>query len=114
MYGIEPEVLAGKCQSPIRVLTQSAPSMASGSERNRPFQHSDNLTSGLGQHHRLGLSGRSEQPSPTRPEAPAPRPVPPIRYNRTFMLRYFTARESHGEALVAFLSGLPAGLMVDP
>jgi chorismate synthase len=30
-----------------------------------------------------------------------------------FMLRYFTAGESHGEALVAFLSGLPAGLKVD-
>ena len=30
------------------------------------------------------------------------------------MLRYFTAGESHGEALVAFLSGLPAGLKVDP
>jgi chorismate synthase len=29
------------------------------------------------------------------------------------MLRYFTAGESHGEALVAFLSGLPAGLNVD-
>src|SRR5438067_7815539 len=29
------------------------------------------------------------------------------------MLRYFTAGESHGEALVAFLSGLPAGLQVD-
>jgi chorismate synthase len=29
------------------------------------------------------------------------------------MLRYFTAGESHGEALVAFLSGLPAGLPVD-
>src|ERR1700694_1720760 len=52
------------------------------------------------------------QISPT-PEVPAPRPVPPIRYNRTFMLRYFTAGESHGEALVAFLSGLPAGLKVD-
>ncbi len=26
------------------------------------------------------------------------------------MLRYFTSGESHGEALVAFLSGLPAGL----
>ena len=30
------------------------------------------------------------------------------------MLRYFTAGESHGEALVAYLSGLPAGLKVDP
>lgn len=29
------------------------------------------------------------------------------------MLRYFTAGESHGEALVAFLSGMPAGLCVD-
>jgi chorismate synthase len=29
------------------------------------------------------------------------------------MLRYFTAGESHGEALVAYLSGLPAGVKVD-
>jgi chorismate synthase len=29
------------------------------------------------------------------------------------VLRYFTAGESHGEGLVAFLSGLPAGLSVD-
>src|SRR5215469_13329596 len=29
------------------------------------------------------------------------------------MLRYFTSGESHGEALVAFLSGWPAGLKVD-
>lgn len=29
------------------------------------------------------------------------------------MLRYFTAGESHGEALVAFLSGIPAGLKID-
>src|SRR3974390_2859979 len=29
------------------------------------------------------------------------------------MLRYFTSGESHGEALVAFLSGLPAGLAID-
>ncbi len=29
------------------------------------------------------------------------------------MLRYFTAGESHGEALTAFVSGLPAGLKVD-
>jgi chorismate synthase len=29
------------------------------------------------------------------------------------MLRYFTSGESHGEALVAFLSGLPAGLEID-
>jgi len=36
-----------------------------------------------------------------------------FRYNRKFMLRYFTAGESHGEALVAFLSGIPAGLEID-
>jgi chorismate synthase len=30
------------------------------------------------------------------------------------MLRYFTAGESHGETLVAFLSGVPAGLRIDP
>ncbi|HXW16627.1 MAG TPA: chorismate synthase, partial [Terriglobia bacterium] len=29
------------------------------------------------------------------------------------MLRYFTAGESHGEALIALLCGLPAGLRVD-
>ncbi len=29
------------------------------------------------------------------------------------MLRYFTAGESHGEALVALLSGVPAGLKID-
>src|SRR5271169_4717913 len=29
------------------------------------------------------------------------------------MLRYFTAGESHGEALVAFLSGMPAGLKLN-
>ena len=29
------------------------------------------------------------------------------------MLRYYTAGESHGESLMAFLSGMPAGLEVD-
>src|SRR5690242_4017747 len=29
------------------------------------------------------------------------------------MLRYFTAGESHGEALVALLTGVPAGLKID-
>lgn len=36
-----------------------------------------------------------------------------FRYNQKFMLRYFTAGESHGEALIAFLSGLPAGIKID-
>jgi len=36
-----------------------------------------------------------------------------IVYNLPFMLRYFTAGESHGEGLVAFLSGMPAGLRVN-
>src|SRR5689334_21703792 len=35
------------------------------------------------------------------------------RYFLTSMLRYFTAAESHGETLVAFLSGIPAGLDID-
>ena len=29
------------------------------------------------------------------------------------MLRYLTAGESHGEALIAYISGLPAGIAVD-
>ena len=29
------------------------------------------------------------------------------------MLRFYTAGESHGQALLAFLSGLPAGLPID-
>jgi chorismate synthase len=36
-----------------------------------------------------------------------------IRYNPDFMLRYFTAGESHGEALVALLTGMPAGLKIE-
>src|SRR3974390_1150203 len=37
-----------------------------------------------------------------------------IGYNRVFlMLRFSTAGESHGEALIALLSGMPAGLGVD-
>lgn len=35
-----------------------------------------------------------------------------IGYNPGTMLKYFTSGESHGEALVAFLSGLPAGVGV--
>src|SRR6516225_1585774 len=30
-----------------------------------------------------------------------------------FMLRFYTAGESHGQALLAFLSGLPAGVPID-
>jgi chorismate synthase len=41
-------------------------------------------------------------------------PAALILYNQKFeMLRYFTAGESHGEALIAFLSGVPAGLKID-
>jgi chorismate synthase len=36
-----------------------------------------------------------------------------IGYNPDFMLRFFTAGESHGEALVAVLSGMPAGLKIE-
>jgi chorismate synthase len=35
------------------------------------------------------------------------------RAARRSMLRFFTAGESHGQALIAWLSGLPAGLRVD-
>src|SRR5207253_1412877 len=31
----------------------------------------------------------------------------------TLMLRYYTAGESHGEALIAVISGIPAGLDID-
>jgi chorismate synthase len=41
-----------------------------------------------------------------------PLPDPGAR-DLKFMLRYFTAGESHGEILVAFLSGMPAGLKID-
>src|SRR6266852_2407836 len=37
-----------------------------------------------------------------------------IGYNPKEVLKYFTSGESHGEALTAFLSGLPAGLEIDP
>ena len=35
------------------------------------------------------------------------------RYNQALMLRFSTAGESHGEALVALISGLPAGVPID-
>src|SRR6267143_6286185 len=97
----------------IRILRETAPSTAHVIERNRHFQHCDKLTSCFPQN-QFGWIGPSAphrfKPSPkSHPHVP----FPPIRYNRTFMLRYFTAGESHGEALVAFLSGLPAGLKVD-
>jgi chorismate synthase len=40
------------------------------------------------------------------------RPAAPL-YNRELMLRFSTAGESHGEALVALVSGLPAGVPFD-
>jgi len=50
--------------------------------------------------------------SPPRCDRPAPQRL--LHLQCLFhMLRYFTSGESHGEALVAFLSGLPAGLEVD-
>jgi chorismate synthase len=41
------------------------------------------------------------------------RGLPDVSDTIQSVLRYFTSGESHGEALVAFLSGLPAGLKVD-
>ena len=37
----------------------------------------------------------------------------PLRYNEINMIRFSTAGESHGEALIALISGLPAGVPVD-
>jgi chorismate synthase len=34
-------------------------------------------------------------------------------YNEEAMIRFSTAGESHGEALIALVSGLPAGVPVD-
>jgi len=39
-------------------------------------------------------------------------PVSPL-YNQEAMIRFSTAGESHGEALIALISGLPAGVAVD-
>ena len=36
-----------------------------------------------------------------------------LRYNQEKMIRFSTAGESHGEALIALVSGLPAGVPVD-
>ncbi len=36
-----------------------------------------------------------------------------LRYNQEVMIRFSTAGESHGEALIALVSGLPAGVPVD-
>src|SRR5438552_14920052 len=47
-----------------------------------------------------------EHPAPSRCAARR-------RQRKLFMLRFQTAGESHGQALLAFLSGLPAGLRVD-
>ena len=41
------------------------------------------------------------------------RGCPAHQVQSTAMLRYFTAGESHGEAIVGFLGGLPAGLRID-
>src|ERR1022692_4646574 len=47
------------------------------------------------------------------PKSPSSRSFPHHLQCLFHMLRYFTSGESHGEALVAFLSGLPAGLPID-
>ena len=40
-------------------------------------------------------------------------PRSPHIYNGIYMIRFSTAGESHGEALIALVSGLPAGVPVD-
>lgn len=67
------------------------------------------ITSSSGRE-RLTLPNRSTIAKALRDE----RVSPSISYNRKLpMLRFSTAGESHGEALVAQLSGLPAGLSLD-
>ncbi len=61
----------------------------------------------------LTPTDKSETKKNPREIPAAPEFTRAILYNPIAMLRYFTAGESHGEALVAFLSGLPAGLAVD-
>src|SRR5580658_4362941 len=39
--------------------------------------------------------------------------LPTHIYNEIYMIRFSTAGESHGEALIALVSGLPAGVPVD-
>ena len=36
-----------------------------------------------------------------------------VLYNQKNMIRFSTAGESHGEALITLISGLPAGVPVD-
>jgi chorismate synthase len=36
-----------------------------------------------------------------------------LLYNQSYMIRFSTAGESHGEALIALISGLPAGVPID-
>src|SRR2546428_10230966 len=64
------------------------------------------------------ILARAQHKRPISPKKSLGRSVafqgcPSYRIQSKAMLRYFTSGESHGEALVAFLSGLPAGLKVD-
>src|SRR5271154_5597791 len=57
----------------------------------------------------------NQKPIPNNPSPPPP--VPRFRYHEVFpkptpMLRFETAGESHGECLVATLTGLPAGIPI--
>jgi chorismate synthase len=64
-----------------------------------------------GPNHTFALGISWQKPGLT--QAVAFQVCPSYRIQSKAMLRYFTSGESHGEALVAFLSGLPAGLKVD-
>jgi chorismate synthase len=57
-------------------------------------------------------SGKSHAPTMFSPDEGVQLRLRQVQSN-IYMLRYFTAGESHGEALVAFLSGMPAGLKVE-
>ena len=57
---------------------------------------------------------RRMRQSPQEPPCPLRiHPPTPALYNQTSMLRFATAGESHGESLVALVSGMPAGVPID-
>ena len=61
----------------------------------------------FGARFRLDDRGR---PLPIDPDAVGPTGVPAVFYEDDWMLRFLTAGESHGKALIMVIEGVPAGL----
>ncbi len=62
---------------------------------------------------RGSIASRNHDGQYLRSWIPQPAPCFLFFYNQKYMIRFSTAGESHGEALVALVSGLPAGVPVD-